>query len=67
LIRNLGLIDTNDTNTDVKEVNAIIKRVVDRTYQHNGHGGLFPLRLATSDQRKVEIWYQLSAYLSETE
>jgi hypothetical protein len=67
LVRNLGLIDTNDTNTNTKEVNEIIKRVVDRTYQHNGHGGLFPLRFAVRDQRKVEIWYQLSAYLEETE
>lgn len=36
-----------------------------REYQRNGEGGLFPLRYARKDQRKVEIWHQLSAYLLE--
>ena len=36
-----------------------------REYQRNGEGGLFPLRYARKDQRRVEIWHQLSAYLLE--
>jgi len=28
---------------------------------------LFPLQKNTKDQRKVEIWYQMSAYLAERE
>lgn len=42
-----------------------IKRMVARDYASNGDGGLFPLKLPEKDQRKVEIWYQMQAYLSE--
>ncbi|HAQ03031.1 TPA: hypothetical protein DCQ22_04025 [Candidatus Nomurabacteria bacterium] len=36
-----------------------------REYDSNGRGGLFPLKHPEQDQRKVEIWYQLMAYLNE--
>lgn len=42
-----------------------IDRVIFRTYEFDGRGGIFPLRHATTDQRKVELWYQMSAYLLE--
>ena len=38
---------------------------VERRYKRSGEGGLFPLKNAAKDQRKVEIWYQLSSYLLE--
>jgi hypothetical protein len=37
--------------------------VIWRTYDRRGHGGLFPLQRSNRDQRRVEIWYQLSEYL----
>ena len=40
-------------------------RVVDRQYDRNGNGGLFPLRHPMEDQRSVEIWYQMHAWLGE--
>jgi hypothetical protein len=30
-------------------------------------GGFFPLTHPNDDQRKVEIWYQMNAYLDELE
>ena len=39
--------------------------IIWRTYDSNGYGGLFPLRNPREDQRKVELWYQLNAYLLE--
>jgi len=36
---------------------------LDRTYDRNGNGGLFPIRRAKEDQRKVEIWYQFCEYV----
>ena len=42
-----------------------ILEVVDRRYSANGVGGLFPLSNPNGDQRKVELWYQMSAYLIE--
>ena len=48
-----------------EEVDAILERVIWRTYGHNGDGGLFPLQNPSQDQRNVEIWYQLNEYLLE--
>lgn len=58
---------TNQTyNAQVeKEVDYILTRVIERSYEPNGVGGLFPLHRPRVDQRKVEIWYQLSAYILE--
>lgn len=64
LIRNLGLSGFNDANHfEAEEVEDVTHRVIFRSYDRNGNGGLFPLRCAGKDQRKVEIWYQLSEYL----
>jgi len=43
----------------------IIDGILDRGYRRNGLGGLFPLRHSKKDQRKVEIWYQMSDYILE--
>jgi hypothetical protein len=42
-----------------------IEVLVYRRYEKNGYGGLFPLKNPRKDQRKVEIWYQMSAYMLE--
>lgn len=36
-----------------------------REYAENGKGGMFPLMYPRQDQKEVEIWYQMSAYLVE--
>lgn len=66
LIENLGLEKYNDNGPHPeKEVDEILNQVIFRTYRRNGSGGLFPLRRAAEDQRDVEIWYQLCAYILE--
>lgn len=47
------------------EVDEILKTIIYRMYKPNGDGGLFPLRNPKEDQRRVEIWYQMNAYLQE--
>lgn len=42
-----------------------LESLVQRTYESNGVGGLFPLKHPKYDQRKVEIWYQANAWLIE--
>lgn len=44
-----------------------LNNVLDRQYSKDGIGGFFPLvgTIPHKDQRKVEIWYQLNAYLNE--
>lgn len=64
MLDNLDLLDFNDRSEhSPEEIDARIKTVIMRTYDRNGCGGLFPLKNADKDQRKVEIWYQLSDYL----
>lgn len=46
-------------------IDETMNRVINRTYAPDGSGGLFPLRNPTKDQREVELWYQLNAYLNE--
>lgn len=66
MIDNLGLYGYNDRVAFPHEaVKDILDQVVWRTYRRDGFGGLFPLQRADRDQRDVEIWYQLNAYLLE--
>lgn len=66
LMNNLGLQDFHDeSDFSAEEVEEITHTVIWRTYDPNGNGGLFPLQDSASDQRQVEIWYQLSEYLLE--
>lgn len=69
-LQNLGLdhyTDENYKSSDVGVVDEILDRVIYRTYLPDGIGGLFPLRNPSNDQRTVELWYQLAAYLIEVE
>lgn len=68
LIDHLGLTDCTDarwSRDSRNRVDATIKRFMDRTYEPDGQGGLFPLMNPTQDQRDIEIWYQMSAYVME--
>lgn len=66
LIGNLGLLKYNDNRPlPEDDIEELLDRVIWRTYEPSGKGGLFPLEHAEEDQRKVELWYQLSAYVLE--
>lgn len=68
LIENLDLERFNDHfHWRPGEVDEILDDVIWRTYNPDGSGGLFPLEHATEDQTKVELWYQMSAYLLEND
>lgn len=51
----------------VHVIDETLERVIWRTYDYDGSGGIFPLMHPPKDQRKTEIWYQMSAYVLETE
>jgi hypothetical protein len=66
LMKNLGLHRYDDCRTyPSKAVGDALDRVIWRTYAYDGSGGLFPLKDAREDQREVELWYQLCAYVLE--
>jgi hypothetical protein len=60
LIRNLNLKPFG-----LKKNAKIIEDLLERNYTPSGDGGLFPLGSPRNDQRHVEIWYQMHAYLEE--
>lgn len=66
---NLGLTPMRDDifdNINPVIVAEILQTFIYRTYNPDGSsGGLFPLDHPYEDQRKVELWYQLAAYLLE--
>lgn len=72
LVENLGLIIAPMSDPDDRtarlvshENDKIVNTFLKRMYKASGKGGLFPLRHATVDQRTVELWSQMQAYLQE--
>lgn len=70
MIENLRLVKLSDDRFDELNgdffVQEAVDRVLYRTYDSNGNGGLFPLRHSDKDQRTVEIWYQMQEWLLES-
>ena len=46
-------------------IKEILRILNERKYQKNGEGGMFPLRNPSKNQKRVEIWYQMQAYINE--
>lgn len=67
LIDNLGLSDYTDemARNCTDEIYDKVRIFLDRRYKGNGEGGLFPLKRANKDQRRIEIWYQMNGYIIE--
>ena len=74
MIDNLNLANYSDFMFEEhpKRVKAYGRRIdqkledwMDRKFDYNGNGGLFPLRNPPEDQRDVEYWYQANAYILE--
>lgn len=70
MIENLRLGKLTDDRYDELNGDFYIQeatdRVLFRTYEWDGSGGLFPLRRCRHDQRKTEIWYQMQSWLLES-
>lgn len=69
LLSNLELDQYNDAMPFPEaRVDYILENLILRTYKPNGRGGLFPLTSRRCpDQRDVELFYQLQAYVLELE
>jgi hypothetical protein len=68
-LENLGLMKYSDANfvpRDSLRIDRILRTFNDRTYSPSGRGGLFPLSQNNgNDQRHSELWFQMSAYMTE--
>lgn len=69
LLNNLRLTKLTDDRWEYLNgdfyVEDAVGRLLNRFYDPNGEGGLYPLRHPSCDQREVEIWYQMQAWLGE--
>ena len=65
MIVNLGLGAAYDSRFNKDIFDGIMKRFLERKYERDGTGGLFKIRKCKLDVRKLEIWQQLSLYLSK--
>lgn len=66
ILKNLRLDQLNDAQPlPESQVDNILHRMIYRQYKPNGRGGLFPLQKPYQDQREIELWYQMAAYILE--
>jgi hypothetical protein len=64
----LDQFDDNDfSKSDRIKISKKINPFNNRTYSPSGAGGIFPLKRPLKDQRTVELWYQMSAYILEND
>lgn len=65
-IENLGLdryTDEHISGGGAFQVEKIINKFNNREYRPDGRGGIFPLKHPQNDQRTVQLWYQMGAYI----
>ena len=71
ILENLGLKQYDDVQFGDNfvrckiEIREILNKLNERKYKKSGEGGMFPLLFAEKNQKKVEIWYQMQAYINE--
>jgi len=65
-LQNLGLEEFTDARLGLTRVTEeALDRLIWRTYEPNGYGGMFPLNDPQHDQRKIEIYSQFCEWLIE--
>lgn len=68
LLNNLELTEYTDRGFSTHDrvfVEHKLKFFLNRTYDRDGKGGIFPLIRSRMDQRNVELWYQMNQYIDE--
>lgn len=53
----------DDNVFNLRAINETLDSIVRRDYGEDGTGGLWPLEDPNTDQREVEIWYQMHEFL----
>lgn len=67
MMENIGLRSYHDgvRRYPRRHIDDVLQSIIFRQYNSSGLGGFFPLQIPLEDQRNVELWYQLSAYVLE--
>ena len=66
MLQNLGLDIYDDYNWYEIEVDKILENFLHHRYEKNGTGGAFPVKYASRDFRKMDLWWQINAYFGES-
>lgn len=64
MLKNLGVLIDDDIY-DHEFVDRKLDIWLERRFNFDGRDGIFPLKTASFDQRKTDIWYQMQNYLME--
>lgn len=64
MISSLGLNGEYNGRYNENYVNDVLHRFLNRDYDSDGKGGLFAINGCREDLRQIEIWDQLTMYLS---
>ena len=69
MISHLGIRKLTDDFWEISKGEFFVEdacdRIMNRCYNPDGSGGLFPLKEPTKDQTQVEVWNQMQAWLYE--
>lgn len=65
MIGSLGLGGMTDEKFNREYVTKVIENFNNRCYAADGQGSLFQVRRDNIDMRKLDIWYQMQAYLND--
>ena len=69
MIENLFNMDENwrlcGPEIDVQFVHYTVDKWLDRRFDYDGHGSIFPLKYPDCDQTQIDIWSQMNRYLME--
>jgi hypothetical protein len=58
-------VDPLKSGRKLQDLDDRLEALIWRNYNSDGVGGFFPLAWPEEDQRKVELWYQMNAYIEE--
>lgn len=65
-LENLGILEhMSGDGCDARFIDNVLTDWMTRNISDTGIGGLFPLRHSPEDQRYIETWDQMSAYIKE--
>lgn len=65
MLANLGLNRFDNRHFSEEKVGEILDIWIRREFEEDGTGSIFPLQYWVVDQKKLDIWKQMQAYLSE--
>lgn len=65
MLKSLQLMDMSNNNYNEQYIDNCVSKLLSRTYDYNGKGGLFTVNDPPEDMRKTDIWNQMTWFLNE--